>query len=209
MEYVRTTSENNLALLPLLSSVLNTVMALAFFGSLGYITYCDYAGFLSLGPGGTPSNFLGYMKITFLRLFALSNPHRADPIPAELKNTGYLKPGQISSRRSERPIVSGIAPHRQTTQIPRKDIFNLLSASIMKLAKDFPTKFRISTSAFEKHCPGLFSLRKANPAGNGEVCHAHPSDGSMHMTLHPEDIKIVLEAGWGGMSSVSHRFWKI
>jgi hypothetical protein len=68
----------------------------------------------------------------------------------------------------------------------------------MKLAKDYPSQFRISISAFEKHCPGLFSIKKANPAGNGEVCHAHPSDGSMHMTLHPEDIKTVLEAGWGG-----------
>lgn len=25
----------------------------------------------------------------------------------------------------------------------------------------------------------------------------HPSDGSMHMTLHPADANTVLEAGWG------------
>jgi hypothetical protein len=39
-----------------------------------------------------------------------------------------------------------------------------------------------------------------NPAKrtcSGEICHAHPSDGSMHLTLHPADAKIVLETGWG------------
>jgi len=187
--------------IPLLTSVAPALLMLF----LGYFTYKDYSGFLSLGPGGTPSNFYGYMKITFLRLFALSDPRCPDPIPAELKNTGFLRPGAISPRQSRRPEVKGIAPHRQTTQRPQQDVFNLLSASIMKLAKDYPSQFRISISAFEKHCPGLFSIKKANPAGNGEVCHAHPSDGSMHMTLHPEDIKTVLEAGWGG--KWSHLFY--
>jgi len=163
-----------------------------------YVTYKDYSGFLSLGPGGTPSTFAGYMKITFLRLFALRHPRCPAPIPEELQNSGFLRPGSIPVRRSARPDVAGIAPHRQTNQWPSPEVFNELSASIMKLAKDYPSKFRIATSAFEKHCPGLFSNKKANPEGNGEVCHAHPSDGSMHMTLHPEDIKIVIEAGWGG-----------
>lgn len=31
----------------------------------------------------------------------------------------------------------------------------------------------------------------------GEVCHAHPSDGSLHLTLHPADVRVVLEKGWG------------
>ena len=182
-------------ILPLLSSLGPALFILM----LGYFTYKDYSGFLSLGPGGTPSNFYGYLKITFLRLFALSNPHRPDPIPSGLKGTGFLKAGAIGTRPSCRPAVAGIAPHRQTSQRPREDMFNILSESIMKLANDYPSKFVISTSAFEKHCPGLFSVKKANPAGNGEICHAHPSDGgSMHLTLHPEDIKTVLEAGWGG-----------
>jgi hypothetical protein len=165
---------------------------------LAYVTYKDYEGFLSLGPGGTPSTFPGYLKITFLRLFTLRNTCAPVPVPAELKNTGFLRPGSISVRQSDRPNVAGIAPHRQTNQRPSKEIFKYLSNSIAKLAKDHPTKFRMDVSAFEKHCPGLFSVKKQNPKCNGEICHAHPSDGSMHMTLHPEDIKLVLEAGWGG-----------
>lgn len=174
---------------------------------LAYVTYKDYAGYLSLGPGGTPSNFFGYMKITFLRLFTLSNPHCPDPIPLEYQNTGYLRAISIPLRRSVRPDVVGIAPHRQTNQRPQKDVFNYLSCSIMKLAKDHPDRLRIATSVFEKHCPGLFSIQKAIPTSNGEVCHAHPSDGSMHMTLHPEDIKTVLEAGWGERHPLARGGW--
>ncbi|KAF8539127.1 hypothetical protein BDD12DRAFT_738370 [Trichophaea hybrida] len=182
--------------------------ALLMLSILGYLTYKDYSAFLELGPGGTPSTFCGYMKITFLRIFfALGDPLCPSPIPAELENTGFLRAGAISPRQDRRPDVRGIAPHRQINQIPPQDVFNYLSTSIMKLAKDYPSKFRISTSAFEKHCPGLFSLKKANPAGNGEVCHAHPSDGSLHMTLHPEDIKTVLEAGWGERHPLSRGGW--
>jgi hypothetical protein len=185
-------------LLPFVPPDAHLVVSMFLLLPLVYVTYRDYYKFLSLGPGGTPANFYGYMKITFLRIFALSNPHSADPVPAELQNTGFLNHALVRPRPSARPEVVGIAPHRQTNQLPDKDIFNLLSASIMQLAKDHPDKFRIATSAFEKHCPGLFSVKKANPTCNGEVCHAHPSDGSMHMTLHPEDIKTVLEARWGG-----------
>lgn len=31
----------------------------------------------------------------------------------------------------------------------------------------------------------------------GEVCHSHPSDGSLHLVLHPADVRAVLEKGWG------------
>ncbi|KAI5795259.1 hypothetical protein EDC01DRAFT_615300 [Geopyxis carbonaria] len=172
-----------------------------------YLTYKDYNTFLSLGPGGTPYNFKGYMTITFLRLFALSNPLRPSPVPKELQNTGYLDSSTISKRGSNRPNVVGIAPHRQTTQRPDQDVFNHLSSSIMQLAKDYPQDLRIATSTFEKHCPGLFSNRQVNTTKMGEVCHAHDSDGSMHMTLHPEDVKTVLEAGWGERHPLSRGGW--
>jgi hypothetical protein len=67
------------------------------------------------------------MRITFLRLFALSDPYYPDPIPAELKNTGFLRACAISQRQFPRPEVKGIAPHRQIDQRPQQDVFNLLS----------------------------------------------------------------------------------
>ena len=41
----------------------------------------------------------------------------------------------------------------------------------------------------------------------GEVCHAHPSDGSLHMTLHPADAAIVIENGWGERHPLARGGW--
>lgn len=165
---------------------------------LAYLTYKDYSSFLSLGPGGTPYNFYGYLTITSLRILTLRNPRAPGLVPAGLQNGGYLPSAGLSKRKSPRPEVIGIAPHRQTNQLPRKEIFDLLSHSMVKLANEHPERLRIARSCFEKHCPGLFSTKQVNMTCNGEIAHAHPSDGSLHMTLHPQDARVIIEAGWGG-----------
>jgi len=62
-------------------------------------------------------------------------------------------------------------------------------------------------SSFEKHCAGLFSKTQVNRTSNGEVVHAHPSDCSMHITLHPADAKVVIEAGWGERHPLARGGW--
>ncbi|CCX06271.1 hypothetical protein FPQ18DRAFT_328980 [Pyronema domesticum] len=163
-----------------------------------YFVYQDYLAFLALGPGGTPSTPLGYLRICLLKVFALRNTLKCSPIPDHLRNTGFLR-DPLPARRSARPVVVGIAPHRQKSQNPSATIYETLSNRIKQLAVDFPEKLEIKVSAFEKHCAALFSRASGleGTKGRGEVCHAHDSDGSMHMTLHPEDIKRVVEAGWG------------
>ncbi|KAL2845703.1 hypothetical protein BJY01DRAFT_177872 [Aspergillus pseudoustus] len=42
---------------------------------------------------------------------------------------------------------------------------------------------------------------------NGEVCHSHPSDGSLHLTLHPADVKVVIERGWGQRHPLARDDW--
>jgi len=42
---------------------------------------------------------------------------------------------------------------------------------------------------------------------SGEVCHAHPSDGSMHLTLHPADAALVLSQAWGERHPLSNGGW--
>jgi hypothetical protein len=39
------------------------------------------------------------------------------------------------------------------------------------------------------------------------VCHAHPSDGSLHLTLHPADVAAVLEARWGERHPLGSGGW--
>lgn len=53
----------------------------------------------------------------------------------------------------------------------------------------------------------MFSTSPARRTCRGEICHAHPSDGSMHLTLHLADAKMVLDAGWGERHPIARGGW--
>ncbi|KAI9827452.1 MAG: hypothetical protein M1832_004801 [Thelocarpon impressellum] len=172
--------------------------------------YKDYTAFVNLGPGGTPCNFLGYLRIVFLRFFALRNPYDPAPLPGVIQPAkGLLHPTVcgLSRREGPRPKVAGIAPQRQTTQKGSSDNFTALAERIKALAGRHSTSLRLGTSCFEKHGTALFSRRPLNRTCNGEICHAHPSDGSLHMTLHPQDARVVLERGWGERHPLAKGGW--
>jgi hypothetical protein len=76
-------------------------------------------------------------------------------------------------------------------------VFEAFKQRVQKLADETPA-LRTGISSFEKHGPALFSDEIVNETKLGEVVHLHTLDGSMHMTLHPEDVKTVLDKGWGG-----------
>ena len=183
-----------------------TVIALYSVSYIIRLTYNDYQDFLSLGPGGTPSNVSGYLRIKFLSFFKLRDPYK--PIihtePTQIASTYLMK---LPKRQSPRPIVRGIAPHRQMNQRSSPQIFSVLSAKIKGLASIPKNQLGIGTSCFEKHSTGLFSLSPAFPTCGGEVCHAHASDGSMHMTLHPSDAATVLACGWGERHPLARGGW--
>lgn len=167
--------------------------------------YLDYQKYLALGPGGTPATIGGYIRIKILGLFALRDPYEPPRIPRYV----HQKEGCLSSlpkRPGPRPKSLGIAPHRQINQTVRPEIFAILSAAITAVAKE-NNDIEEGTSCFEKHGPGLFSMCPQRRTCGGEICHAHPSDGSMHLTLHPADAKIMLEAGWGERHPLARGGW--
>jgi len=87
-----------------------TLLALA---PLPFIIYNDYENFLSLGPGGTPSTFLGYLKIAYLRLFALSDPYTPATFSEKIyPATGYYQRAHtwLPERTGPRPKIAGISP---------------------------------------------------------------------------------------------------
>jgi Family of unknown function (DUF5519) len=168
----------------------------------------DYHAFLALGPGGTPSTPMGYLRVCVLRLFALRNPLEPPSIPPFLHpQSGVLK--DLPRRSGRRPRVVGIAPQRQMTQIGGSEMYKALSASIKDLAHCHLDCLYLGTSCFEKHSTGIFahSLCQPRPTCNGEICHAHPSDGSMHLTLHPADVKLVIDRGWGERHPLARESW--
>ncbi|KAK3382468.1 hypothetical protein B0T24DRAFT_15570 [Lasiosphaeria ovina] len=158
----------------------------------------DYLNFLKLGPGGTPSTPRGYARLTFYRLFTLRDPFTPPPRnPSQVPSAGILSQRPLPYRPGPRPSVAGLAPQRQLNQHGSLKAYSRLCAAIESLCARLPQKFVTATSCLEKHGFALFSRHPVNVCGNGEICHLHTSDKSMHMNLHPDDIKEVLEKGWG------------
>ena len=149
----------------------------------------DYQSFLALGPGGTPKTFLGYLRVSYLRLFTISDPFQPPPLAgAVFPTSGYLR--HLSPRLGRRPTVGGIAPHRQLNQKSTPELRRLLQNALEKLAEAFPSLIRKGKSCFEKHGLALFlsactqsvPLDTAHPRSShlnptckdtGEICHLH------------------------------------
>ena len=75
------------------------------------------------------------------------------------------------------------------------------------VAEKHPEALRIGTSCFEKKGLALFAQHPINATCRGEICHVHHSDRSMHMNLHPDDAKVVLEKGWGERHPLARGGW--
>ncbi|KAE8452409.1 hypothetical protein EG329_001110 [Mollisiaceae sp. DMI_Dod_QoI] len=184
-----------------------TLLALA---PLPWIIHNDYQNFINLGPGGTPSTFLGYLKIAFLRMFALSDPYTPAKISEKLYPViGYYQRSHswLPERSGPRPKIAGIAPQRQIDQPGCPEMYQNLRKSLENLAGKQPDLFKTARSCFEKKGLALFAQSPINETCRGEICHVHDSDRSMHMNLHPDDAKIVLEKGWGERHPLARGGW--
>lgn len=187
---------------PLYSEVLIAVTALFF------LIYHDYRNYLSLGPGGTPSTFRGYLKVSWFRLWALRDLFTPPPTTSVITpSSGILKNHPLPYRAGPRPVVAGVIPQRQLDQRGPDETYLGLRRTIETVAATHPTKLAADTSCFEKHSVGLFARHPINETCQGEILHIHPSDRSMHMNLHPEDIKVVLEKGWGQRHPLAKKAW--
>ncbi|KAI4240574.1 MAG: hypothetical protein L6R40_005062 [Gallowayella cf. fulva] len=178
----------------------------------------DYSNFLALGPGGTPSNFFGYLCISYLRLFTLKDPFTPPPPTTQTDRPAHGFLLQLPKRPQPRPSVAGVAPHRQTNQKPPASLYQMMRTALYDLVSNNSKLLRSGNSCFEKHGLALFlclcpqcpdaqchtELLHPGPThmnstceDTGEICHIHPSDSSMHLTLHPSDAALVISKGWG------------
>ncbi|KAK3995396.1 hypothetical protein QBC44DRAFT_389320 [Cladorrhinum sp. PSN332] len=166
----------------------------------------DYLNFLKLGPGGTPPTPSGYARLTWYRLFTLRDPFTAPPRDTvKQPSAGILS--DLPYRPGPRPNVAGLAPQRQLDQHGSLKEYNRLRATLEALTVQEPKSFVTATSCLEKHGFALFSRHPLNVCGNGEICHIHNSDRSMHMNLHPDDIREILEKGWGQRHPMAWKGW--
>lgn len=168
----------------------------------------DYRNFINLGPGGTPSTVRGYLRITWLRLWALRDPYSAPkPDPARAPGQGILARQRLPYRAGPRPLVAGIAPQRQVDQHGSRPCYLTLRRAMERLAARSPLKFGTERSCLEKHGLALFARHPLQTNCQGEICHVHDSDHSMHMCLHPDDIGELLAKGWGQMHPLARKGW--
>lgn len=174
---------------------------------LSQLVLNDWKAFIALGPGGTPQTIPGYLKLKVLSIFAIRNPYKPAPIPADLSRRAYVT--KIPKRAGPRPDVQGIAPHRQMDQRETGETHQRFRSYLISLATQNPHSLRNGTSCLEKHGLGIFALSPINKTGNcpGEICHVHASDGSMHLTLHPADAQIIIRQGWGQRHPLGQGGW--
>ena len=164
--------------------------------------HLEYLSYLSLGPGGTPSTVLGFAKVTMLSFLAIKNPYIAHSTKSQTDFAlKYLS--VLPLRGRERPLVRGIAPHRQVSQMASATTFEKLQCVLGQIAEAIPT-ITLGTSCFESHGTALFVGAQTK---QNEICHVHSSDGSMHMVLSQPDADLVLARGWGQRHPLSHGGW--
>lgn len=174
---------------------------------LGLLIHNDYLNFLLLGPGGTPPTFRGYLRLLWFRLFALRDVYHNPPAPEPMlaPAMGILK--ELPYRPGPRPLVAGLAPQRQLNQRASDACHAVLCSAVQHITQKYPDKLCTATSCIEKHGFGLFARRPINVCGQGEIFHIHDTDKSMHMSLHPDDIKEVLDKGWGQRHPLAFKGW--
>lgn len=185
-----------------------TGLILALLPVIMYI-HNDYHNFLRLGPGGTPSSLKGYLIIAFWRPWTLNNPFQLGDghLGGSAPSSGRFSKESLPYRDGARPRVVGIAPQRQLDQIGRIYYYKAVQRVMTSLADRYPAKLYTGTSTIEKHGLALFAKRPQTNNCQGEICHVHDSDHSMHMSLHLEDIKHVLEKRWGQRHPLASRSW--
>lgn len=179
----------------------------------------DYHNFLSLGPGGTPSNFAGYLKVSGLRLFTLKDPFIPEAPTSNVQPiNGYLV--RLPFRPGPRPAVAGIAPQRQVNQKPSPELHQSLKNAVHSLAEAYPSELRKGTSCFEKNGLALFlsqsstqscetidplyklkTIRHINDAietpghlnptcgDSAEICHLHATVSQVVVSPHSQYLR--------------------
>ena len=107
---------------------------------------------------------------------------------------------KLPQRSGEKPKTSPDQPHEQLDQNPPAEIYAKLKEQAFALP-------RVERRPSELSVPGAEAIWLSEESAHhrqeafmfgGEFAHIHPPyDGSMHMTLSEEDVRELLDKGWG------------
>ncbi|KAH0842991.1 hypothetical protein AYO21_03294 [Fonsecaea monophora] len=169
----------------------------------------DLKPFLSTKPGKALEVSLQTAFERFLNVLSVSDPLSPPTSPTTMSSRGYLE--SIPYRRGSRPEVEGISSPIQKTQLPpweEKDVEDSLRNLIIDIPSRYPQSTYLGRSTFEPESPiSLYARHRVFDETKyyGEILSANTEDGFIHSTLHPSDVKIVIEKGWGQRHPLSGR----
>ncbi|KAK4164092.1 hypothetical protein QBC43DRAFT_211730, partial [Cladorrhinum sp. PSN259] len=202
------------------SSVFATAVVVAYwltntFGTTGLFWYYvfsivvwwileSYGEYRDVAQPGKKPTVAGWLRVAFLVHLARVNVLE----PPRLKPTEEPYRGRIFAlrkRRGPRPTVRKVAPTRQVDQQASPAMFYRLVHMLRMYQFADAQTLQIKMSFLEDGIQALFwnvgdrsvgAINQREEWG-GEIAHVHATDSSLHVLLHPEDVKAVIEAGWG------------
>ncbi|KAJ5780290.1 hypothetical protein N7457_005450 [Penicillium paradoxum] len=175
--------------------------------------YRDYRIFKSYGPGGLPSNVLGWAIARMLfqpfgqEMFS-TDEYVQRMAAAEGHGKGddgflALSEEQLQGR-GERPVIGPhVVPQRQLTQVPDEGIMEKFRSVFTAFGYRNHHLVKFQRSNMERHADGLFVADHLPVSGiakvlDREIAHIHSgNEHSAHVVLAPADCKRIIEAGWG------------
>lgn len=145
-----------------------------------------------------------------LRTLSVSDPTIPPSVPSSLPSRGYLE--NLPARAGPRPTISGTSQPKQTTQLlcsdtevkkplQVRDVITVISA------RNSRTTY-LGSSTFEVAGPvTMFACHRAFDETRyyGEILRADRAGGLIECSLHPNDVKTVVEKGWGQRHPLSTR----
>ncbi|KAM3557623.1 hypothetical protein MY1884_004419 [Beauveria asiatica] len=169
----------------------------------------SYRGFLALGPGGLPYNFLGWSMQAIGQPFARHDTRESWPFTdsrvferyAPHGRTSFL--GELPARRGERPDVpTYVAPQRQMTDHSDAAQIEAMKLELARRVAQHTELLALAPSQLEgpKHQALWIGEAAGKPAyfaksTKGEFAHVHP-DGSSHLILSLADAEVATAKGW-------------
>ncbi|KAK5054662.1 hypothetical protein LTR84_001554 [Exophiala bonariae] len=167
----------------------------------------DIGTLLSSKQGITISNVAGNVLDRFSHVLSVSDPLTPPTRSAAFSSRGYLE--TLPQRAGPRPSVVGTMNPRQTAQTVagEKDLVDRLRAVIINTNTTYPHTTYLGRSTFEDGNITLFARHRVFDHNKyyGEILRADNIDGFLSMTLHPNDVRTIIEKGWGQRHPMSSR----
>ncbi|ETN36487.1 uncharacterized protein HMPREF1541_08765 [Cyphellophora europaea CBS 101466] len=176
----------------------------------------DYNAWREFGTGGTPPTWAGYWRMTKIRFNRLlASDDLRDPSPLDASAGPRYLPADFDQKRRVGPRPRIMARTMPQRQVPYKksDFDDGVEARVQSMCATLALKYEklvyLAPAKTEGGAAdGIYSreeLETLNPAVKhpknkilaGEVGHAHPADGSLHVWLSEGDARRVVEGGWG------------